>query len=478
MIDPKRITDAVGSWAKPEYATKDAFNCNVTLLLLEHQASYHLHDGQGAWIKALNLPADCEPWWSTTDPDVFYFRRGNALKRINVRTGFLDTVHIFSEFETINSGGGEADIQGSTLVLCGDGREIFTYDISIHSRSASVEWPTAFNALYLTPSLDVLVCANSGVHLLERGTMKYVRKVAATLAHNDVCRFDGEDCLVRTNANDAAEDLLAVCGNGIEIVPLADPSDRRCIWAIGWSPLGGPQSAAVHISSTDLGWSAVSVYYPLNSAPGGIFKVPHHEGSVPELLCRHNSVMMRDPDTGGMAYNPAPKATVSRDGSRFVFSSNNGDTTRGPDYCDVWLGQLVPVPIPAPIPPIVVQPNPLAAELAACKLANERSLARQREYEDANTQLEAKLEAAYERIAEFQQEQQDTWQPVDFAGQQGRQWAFEVLPSLKLQMSDVLSRTDGILAPITNWHEGNEYLFRAVKDADGVESFEMLERPK
>lgn len=221
---------------------------------------------------------------------------------------------------------------------------------------------------------------------------------------------------------------------------------------------------AAHVSCCDQPWCVVSTFAPDNSLPSQLWKVPF-DGSAPELLC----------DTGAVYsdYDSAPMAALSSDGSRLVWRANG----------DAYIGTLpaaVPqeIPIPAPTmpvePPIVVRPvNPLAAELATAKMELLVQDALNRDLLRVNQHLRAQFEEAQRVIAGLHEEQKaGTWEKVDFAGQVGRRWTFEVLPSLHLRMYDMAA--DGTVSPITTWRHGNEYLFRAVMDRDGVQGFAML----
>lgn len=517
VIEPKRITEAVApAWIGTEYATVCPFSAGNKWLVLQHSDGFfHLYTGAGEYVRRLPINHSTEPRW--IDPDHLVFRSGSELRVLAVGNNSVVTLRRFTHFADI-SGKGESDISKEDrkhLVLCGDGQTIFAYDIQADKVSAFQKWPRPFNALYITPDLNVLVCEAGGVFLLERGTMRQIRKVAPTLAHNDVCRdTSGDEILVRINANDQAAELIDGCANGIEKVRLAD-GKAICLWPIDWNPEGGPQSLAAHISSTDLGFSLVSTYSPMNMEPGGIYKV-QHDGSGAELLCRHGSIMM--PDGDHLAYSPQPKASVSGDGSRFVFCSNGGDTSRGPHYCDTFLGIISAYPTPTPPvdtnPPIVVQPEPvpvppltgstaLTVELALARqvvldlrqklAATEKELWNARE--EASTlrgvisQMDLRADEAQARMGAMDTDLAEAqrviamlhdelkaaaFERVDFSGQTGRRWLFEVLRSLRLRMFDAFA--GGTLSPITTWREGDEYLFRAVRDGDGIEAFEMLQK--
>lgn len=380
MVSVNRIsTAAQGSWIQHEYATMDAYCTDGSRFLLAHQHHYELYGssgvyGHGAHISKLIseeipglylLSADCEPRW--IDTEYLVFRKENRVHRMNVNGArHVTLLRKFDQFSSVD-GRGESDISEDRnhLVLCGDKQTIFTYDIKADKISKSVLWQQSINALYITPNNNVLVCENrwpdgipGRVVLLERDTLREIRTVA-TLSHNDVCRDEyGYEILIRFNAGDPADILLPGCPNGIEIVWL-DTGKRECLWAVGYKPQdqgGGPASQAGHVSCPDQArFCVVTLYSPTNSDPSRIYKLPF-DGSAPTTLCDTGSVMMKNlPPATGMADNPCPVASVMRDGSRFLFRSNMGDTSRGPNYCDVYTGLLeakaieVPVPTPSPV---------------------------------------------------------------------------------------------------------------------------------
>src|SRR5262249_4029676 len=69
----------------PEYSTMSPFNMDNSRLLLEHFSYFGLYDGSGNFLKnvPLEVNSGTEPRWSRTDPNVFYYIRGNQLKQYN-----------------------------------------------------------------------------------------------------------------------------------------------------------------------------------------------------------------------------------------------------------------------------------------------------------------------------------------------------------------------------------------------------------
>src|SRR5262245_15842015 len=123
---PATLNAAVGSgnltFITNEYSTMTPFNKDNTRLILQHESYFALYDGNGAFLR--NLPfavhASSEPRWSRSDAATLYFVNNNALRKVNVETGALTTLHTFSEYSSI-SGKGESDIcfDGNHFVFAG-----------------------------------------------------------------------------------------------------------------------------------------------------------------------------------------------------------------------------------------------------------------------------------------------------------------------------------------------------------------------
>jgi hypothetical protein len=354
MRTPKCITKApAGSWIGHEYSSICPFNSDNTRLLLIHVDHFELYDGDGNHLKSTPLSPTSEPRWSRKDPNLIYYRAKNEVRSFDTKTDVSTTLHTFPAYEEVY-GQGESDISedGDHLVLLGNKHAVFVYDVKKDRVSDIHLWDAPIGQLYITPENNVLVGDARGVHLLERNTLRKLRTVALTQAHQSVARdTNGEEVLIRINAADPSGDLIVSCPNGIEKVPLKGgvPS---CLWSVGWKPHaegGGAASQAVHISCPDRkGWALISTYSPKNADPSRVYRVRFDMGGA-ELLCETGSVMIRNPNEGTIYYNPQPKASVSRDGSRFVLSSNAGILDRGGDYTDVYIVKLEdPKPEPAP----------------------------------------------------------------------------------------------------------------------------------
>lgn len=379
-----RLSTSVGktpNFCIHEYATIDPFSLsNRYLLLLTDR--FQLHDGQtGQFLGRLSpaLAPSSEPRWSRLDSNLLYYHDvdGNGLFEFDAIRNKSTLIRRFDQYRTIHSAG-EADISndGRFMVFCGDDRDIFVYDHLSDQVTGSVTWPDDFNSLYLTPNNDVLICQGpvnldnqpqpQGVFMLKRDglTLSHSGWVAPSIGHNDLGRDnDGHQVLVRTNAADPGNYLIPNCPNGIEVARLMYGSNtpRRCAWPVTYMPEsrgGGPASAAVHISCPiDLPWCIVTIYYPMNTEPGAIYRLWFDRPNEPEFICYHQSVMIRDPNEGTIAYNPQPKTVVSADGSQLVYSTNLGRTDLGPTYAETVMVRLIKQkPVPVPVPPIIDPP--------------------------------------------------------------------------------------------------------------------------
>ena len=326
-----------------EYATMTPFNSDSSLILLQHQSYFALYDGDGDYLRDLpfEINASSEPRWSRRDANVLYYVTGNQLKEYNTAIGVTSVVHTFGEYARI-SGKGESDISvdGDHFVLVGDDRDIFVYEISADTKGPVFDAAGlgGFDQVQITPDNRVLVGwyaigtgRYQGVELYDRN-MNFLRQVTPAIGHMDVARdIDGEEVLIWINAADA--NAPANCQNGVMKVRLSD-TQQFCLISFDWS-------LAVHISAPDNGgWVFVGTYAPRDPSPlGGWTKYTNEilqvklDGSEVRRLAAHRSRPFN-------SYWWTPRASVSRDASRLIFSSNYGLQTilgYSSSYSDVYL---------------------------------------------------------------------------------------------------------------------------------------------
>lgn len=310
-----------------EYSTMSPFNADNSRLLLLHGSYFALYDGSGNYVRDLpfEINSMSEPRWSRRDPNVLYYVRGNELKQYNAATGVSSVVHTFSEYTTVY-GAGESDIcfDGDHFVFVGDSRDVFVYEISTDTKGPVLDTSGlgGFDSLYITPDDHVLIGwyapgsgRYQGIELYDRN-MNFLRQVAPAIGHMDVTRdVDGSEVLLWINAGDLHPP--ADCQNALVKIRLSD-GYRTCLITFDWS-------LAQHVSAPDgNGWFFVSTYSSADLSPlrwwpkyaNEILQIKL-DGSEVRRLAHHRS----RPFDG---YNYTPRAAVSRDGSRLVYSSNYG----------------------------------------------------------------------------------------------------------------------------------------------------------
>ena len=377
LSDAMNMTDNAGhgglTTVSTEYPTASPFNRDNSRLILQHNSYYGLYDGNGNYLKDLPFAvnASTEPRWSRTDANTLYYVSGNSLMKLDVSSGSSSLVHAFSEYRTIN-GKGESDISrdGDHFVFAGDDRYVFVYEISSGAKGQVLDTAGhAFNNLYIASNNSVAlgwIATGSGryngVELFDRN-MNFQRQLTHAIGHQHLTTdTNGSDVLVWTNSNDAQP---IACSNGIVKVRLSD-AQQTCLLQLDWS-------LAVHITAADgNGWAFVETYAPSDPFPQSGWAPYTNEilrvkldGSQVERLVHHRS---RPHDS----YVYQPKATVSRDGSKLVFTSNDNlqDLLGYPSlYADAYLVNLsgststpaesTPGPTPGPTTPPAPTPTPV-----------------------------------------------------------------------------------------------------------------------
>jgi O-antigen/teichoic acid export membrane protein len=321
-----------------EYATVSPFNHDNSLLILAHQSYYALYDGSGDYLR--DLPFEMtEPRWSRHDPEVIYYLSGNQLKQYDVGTRAASTVRSFGQYSTV-TGKGESDIcfDGDHFVLVGDDRHVFVFEIGGGAAGPALDTEgRVIDSVQITPDHNVIVTwiepgegRFNGIELYD-WNMGFLRQLDTQGGHGDVTRdTNGEELLVTT------ADPTGGCHGTIVKIRLAD-GQRTCLLLLDWS-------LAVHVSAPDgNGWAVVSTYAPGDPSPvqgwtgftNEIFEVKL-DGSAVRRLAQHRSRPFN-------AYTWTPRAAVSRDGSRVVYSSNYGLPAflgHPLEYSDVYLVDL------------------------------------------------------------------------------------------------------------------------------------------
>ena len=344
---------------RPEYPTVCPWSAGNAWLILQHGSYFGLYTGAGGYVSDLpfSISASSEPRWSRTYGNLLYFHvaGGNALLSYNVATGVTTTLQVFSEYSAI-SGGGEMDTagMGDFLVLAGDGKEAFVYNVAADTKSPVVPIGPSWDSLYIAPDASRFTITETGVineYLTATGAALPPVPLCQSGSHMDVAALAGGQYLVRTNSNDPKP--LAGFPNAIELVNLAGGAETGL--------LSLPWSLAVHVSASDAGLAAVETY----AALGAQWDVFTNEilgisldGSTTRRLAHHRSAVA--------GYASMPLTTVRRDGAFAVFGSNWGNPAGAMDTYLLLLG--TPSTVGAPLPPTavpVVVSKPTAAPVGA-----------------------------------------------------------------------------------------------------------------
>src|SRR5579864_3785624 len=345
------------TWIENEYSTMSPFNSDNSKFILVHQSYFALYDGSGFYIHDLpfEVNASSEPRWSRKDNVTLYYHSGNMLKSYNISTGAIAVVHTFSEYSSI-SGNGEMDISsdGDHFVYCGDSRYIFVYQISTGKKFTAFDTAgRSFDSEYITPNNNVIVSwiqsgtvRYTGQELFDIN-MNFLRLVGHADGHKDVTRdTNGSEVLVWTNSNDPQP--IPNCNNGIVKILLASGT-QTCLAQLDWS-------LAVHISAPDGNGSVfVDTEAPSNPESGGSGWVAYTneilqvklDGSGVIRWAHHRSRPLN-------SYNWQPKLSVSRDGTRLLYTSDfdlQAIDKYTPDYSDTYLIVLGGTAQPPPPPP-------------------------------------------------------------------------------------------------------------------------------
>jgi hypothetical protein len=349
LSDAMSMNDSAGAGSVvaigTEYSTASPFNSNSSRLILLHRSYFALYDGNGGYLADMPfVAASSEPRWSRREPNVLYYVTGNTLVRLDVASGMISPVHTFSEYATI-SGRGESDISrdGDHFVFAGDDRYIFVYEIGTDTKGPALDAAGhAFDSLYIAGDNSVAIgwiqpgtARYTGVELFGRD-MRFERQLTHAGGHMHLTRDSGgDDVLVWTNSNDPLP--IPDCQNGIVKVRLAD-AQQTCLLSLDWS-------LAVHITAPDgNGWAFVETYAPSDPFPASSAWAPYTneilqlklDGSEVRRLLHHRSRPVN-------SYGYQPRATVSRDGGKLVFSSNfNLQALLGypSEYSDAYLVTL------------------------------------------------------------------------------------------------------------------------------------------
>lgn len=309
----KRITQAPpGLWISTEYPTIDAFNCDCSLFLLLAVDHFQLYCDTG-FIRDLPISASSEPRWDRTNPHLLYYHDapGNQLKSMDVSTCSVQALRNFDCGQiTFGSGEGDLSDDGTKLCIVTDNCIVFMYDIAMDLMRPVITGQPLDSA-YVTPDNNILMSWEAkgtarfqGMELFD-GKGNFLRQLRAANGHKCCARStDGRELLIWCNSDDPAP--LDGCPNGIVSIDLAT-GEQKCLLSLPWSE-------AVHISRNGLVETYARPGLDWEPYMGELLIV--RDGFQVQRLCHHRS--------SAADYTSQPKATISRNGARILFSSDMG----------------------------------------------------------------------------------------------------------------------------------------------------------
>ena len=321
-------------FARNDYSRRQAFNVdNSRFLVYAYDGSWHLYDANTlTHLRVLDfLAGDAEPQWHPVDPNLLYYvptNGGMTLRRLNVETNQSTTVadftgklpwssvaHVWTKSE------GSASADGRYWCFMAETssfgiRGVFTYDLQTQ---------TVLGTRTLSSRPDHLSMSPSGRHCVISGgdvsdatvawdrTFSTSRVVHHGGEHSDLALgTDGSDYYVAVDYQSDGGDLYMInLGTGERTVLFSTYIDRT--------------ATAYHISGKAFsrpGWVLMSTY-----ARTGAEKWLHERVMAVQLKANPRIINLAHHHSKYNGYWTEPHASVSRDFTHVLFTSNWGSTS-------------------------------------------------------------------------------------------------------------------------------------------------------
>lgn len=363
-----RITRLTEGGAFHEYSTMTPFNADDTLVAVFTSAGYWLVSRAGHEVASrewLDVPASGRLKWHRTDPALLYYYLGNEIRQLNVVTGARTVVKQFTQFRSIDDGGGSSDLSedGDHLIVVGDARYIGVFQISTGRLGRTLD-TKGFDA---DTGVDIAADNRVVVGWADRSTsaknrvdvydseMNYERTLDTSGGHWDLGRdVDGTPILLSFAWADAHDPpgceqgglIKTRVGDGVETC-VANGFGGSHISAVGAQPW-------VVVTTMDLDRGTMSPQLPSNwQARWQPFDnevlLIKTDGTEVRRLVHHRSRVY-----GSYWFSPFASRSAS---GRFVAYNTNMGAQPFKDYADVYLLDLGAVlPTPPATPPIAGAP--------------------------------------------------------------------------------------------------------------------------
>ncbi len=327
-------TEPPSGFARNDYSRRQAFNVdNTRFLVYSYDGSWHLYDANSlAYIRALGSAAgDAEPQWDPVDPSSLYYvptNGGMTLRRLNVETNvstivadftgklpWSNAAHVWSKSEGSPSADGRywcfmADTANFGI------RGVFTYDLQTHTVLGSRTLSSRPDHVSMSPSGRYCVISGGDV---SGATVAWDRTFSKSLTvhhggeHSDLALgTDGSDYYVAVDYQSGGGDLYMInLVTGVRTVLFPTYIQGT--------------ATAYHISGKNFsrpGWVLMSTY-----ARTGAEKWLHERIMAIELKANPRIIDLAHHHSKYNGYWTEPHASVSRDFTRVLFTSNWGSTS-------------------------------------------------------------------------------------------------------------------------------------------------------
>lgn len=328
------VTEPPSGFARNDYSRRQAFNVdNTRFLAYSYNGAWHLYDANSlSYLRELNfLAGDAEPQWDPVDPSSLYYvptNGGMTLRRLNVETNVSTTVadftgklpwanatHVWTKSEGSPSADGRywcfmADTANFAI------RGVFTYDLQTHTVLGARTLTSRPDHVSMSPSGRYCVISGGDV---SDGTVAWDRTFSKSLTvhqggeHSDLALgTDGSDYYVAVDYQSGGGDLYMInLVTGVRTVLFP-------------TYIAGT-ATAYHISGKGFsrpGWVLMSTY-----ARTGAEKWLHERIMAIELKANPRIIDLAHHHSKYNGYWTEPHASVSRDFTHILFTSNWGTTS-------------------------------------------------------------------------------------------------------------------------------------------------------
>ncbi len=326
--------DGAGTFTRNDYSRRQAFNAdNTRFIAYAYNGNWHLYDAKTlVRLKTLNGPAaDAEPQWDPTNPNTLFYiptNGGTTLLKLDTVTNTSTVAANFagrlpwadaSRVWTKSEGSPSADGRYWCFMAETDGfaiRGVFTYDLQTQTIVGTRSMSNRPDHVSMSASGRSCVVSDGdvsgGIVAWDR-SFSNSRKLHTKGEHSDLALgADGSDYFVFVDYATTGELMMVNVDTGAKTALLP-------------TYLAGT-ATAYHISGKSFakpGWVLLSTY----ANYGGPEKWLHQRVMAVELKANPTIINLAHHRSLYNGYWTEPHASVSRDFSRVLFTSNWGSTS-------------------------------------------------------------------------------------------------------------------------------------------------------